>query len=751
MYLSQIDIHGFKSFATKTALTFSPEDKMKKGITAVVGPNGSGKSNIADAIRWVLGEQSVKLLRGKKSEDVIFAGSEKKSRLGMAEVVLTINNEDGDFPMEASEVTIGRRLYRDGSSEYYVQGNKVRLLDVSMLLARAGIGGRSYAVIGQGMIDHVLVSSPTERKAFFDEAAGVKEFEMKKRQAENKLKASRENLEHAQTVIEELTPRMRSLSRAVKRLEERGEVEAELKKVQKLYYGAQWRNVADRLGAVAGKEKEINRRLEAANKKRGDLQNQLSGLEQSNTVSEDILKFQKQYEGVRREREDVYKKLMKTQTEVEILKARSRVVTDSRQIPQGEVAAALDDLSQVFDKLLGEVENCGTLSDLSMLQDNFKTYRSQLDDLMKRYQTAKKVENTDEVKRLEKEVEKLEGDLKGFDVSMSKIKEKMSDVSSQEKEKKSAFFDVQRAMQDASTIVHRIEQELNHQEIEKAKLETKRDSLENEMRYELEERIGEIKQVSVEVVKDVNVSELQPTLFRLKHRLEMIGGIDPETVSEFEEVKDRYDFLVSQVEDLLKTIEALESGIADLQVEMKRRRTEVIGKINTEFGKYFQILFAGGKAGLVPLYASEKLAHEGDPEPQGYQDEVEIKKRKKGDKELIGIEITAQPPGKRIKDINILSGGERAMTSVALICAILTVSPSPFVVLDEVDAALDEANSIRYAEILEKLSHTTQFIVVTHNRASMQKSKVLYGVTMGDDGVSQLLSVELEKAAAWAK
>ena len=404
MYLSQIDIHGFKSFATKTALTFSPEDKMKKGITAVVGPNGSGKSNIADAIRWVLGEQSVKLLRGKKSEDVIFAGSEKKSRLGMAEVVLTINNEDGDFPMEASEVTIGRRLYRDGSSEYYVQGNKVRLLDVSMLLARAGIGGRSYAVIGQGMIDHVLVSSPTERKAFFDEAAGVKEFEMKKRQAENKLKASRENLEHAQTVIEELTPRMRSLSRAVKRLEERGEVEAELKKVQKLYYGAQWRNVADRLGAVAGKEKEINRRLEAANKKRGDLQNQLSGLEQSNTVSEDILKFQKQYEGVRREREDVYKKLMKTQTEVEILKARSRVVTDSRQIPQGEVAAALDDLSQVFDKLLGEVENCGTLSDLSMLQDNFKTYRSQLDDLMKRYQTAKKVENTDEVKRLEKEV-----------------------------------------------------------------------------------------------------------------------------------------------------------------------------------------------------------------------------------------------------------------------------------------------------------------------------------------------------------
>ncbi len=748
MYLSQIDIYGFKSFATKTALTFSPEDVTKKGITAVVGPNGSGKSNIADAIRWVLGEQSVKLLRGKKSEDVIFAGSEKKSRMGMAEVVLTINNEDGDFPMDAAEVTIGRRLYRDGSSEYYVQGNKVRLLDVQMLLARAGIGGRSYAVIGQGMIDHVLVSSPTERKAFFDEAAGVKEFEMKKRQAVNKLKASRENLEHAQTVIEELTPRMRSLSRSVKRLEEREEVEAELKKVQKLYYGAQWRNISDRLGGVHGKEKEIQTRLDDANAKRSGLQNQLSGLEQSSTVSEDLLRLQKEYEAVRKEREKLFQQSMKTKTELEILKARSRVVTDSRQIPQGEISAALSDLSKAFNGLLGEIENCATLGDLSALQENFKTYRSQLDDLMKRYQTEKKVENTDEVKRLMGEVEKLEDDLKEFDVEMSAIKEKMSSVSSQEKEKKSAFFDVQRSMQQASAVVHRIEQEINSQEIEKAKLETRRDSLENEMRYELEEHIGEVKGVSAEAVRDVNVQELQPTLFRLKHRLEMIGGIDPETVNEYEEVKERYDFLVGQVEDLLETIEALESGIADLQIEMKRRRTDVIGKINTEFGKYFKILFAGGKAGLVPLYASEKLVHEGEEDEE---EVVQPQTKKKKEKELVGIEITAQPPGKRIKDINILSGGERAMTSVALICAILTVSPSPFVVLDEVDAALDEANSLRYAEILERLSLNTQFIVVTHNRASMSKSKVLYGVTMGDDGVSQLLSVELEKATAWAK
>lgn len=748
MYLSQIDIHGFKSFAQKTVLTFMPDDPLHKGITGVVGPNGSGKSNISDAIRWVLGEQSIKLLRGKKSEDVIFAGSARKSRMGMAEVILTINNDDGDFPLDASEVTVGRRLYRDGSSEYYVQGRKVRLLDVQMLLARAGIGGRSYAVIGQGMIDHVLISSPSERKDFFDEAAGVKEFEMKKRQAENKLRASRDNLEHAQTVIEELTPRMRSLSRAVKRLEEREEIEKELVAVQNQYYGAMWHEIAEKLRGVHGVEDEINNRLQQAKQDRNVLRNQLSGLEESKTVSEDLLALQKQYEEVRREREGFYQQQMKAQTQYEIVKARSRVVADVRQIPQGEVSVMLDNLTEGFAELSALCESCSTVDELEGVKGKFKEYYAQLEQLQKRYASKKKQDDSQELQDLKTRVDEIGKEITRCASKMEDIKKQMNAVSVQEKEKKSAFFDVQRKLQDVSGRVHRIEREMQSQEVEKARLETRRDSLEQEMKFELEDRIGEVKRMNPDVFKDVRANELQPKLFRLKHRLEMIGGIDPETVKEYEEVKERYDFLVEQVDDLLQTIEALESGIEDLQLEMKKRRTDVIGKINVEFEKYFKMLFSGGKAGLVPLYAQEALTHEGEE-----VDEEEVRKHRKSpkEKELVGIEFIAQPPGKRIKDINILSGGERAMTSVALICAILRVSPAPFVVLDEVDAALDEANSARYAKILADLSATTQFIVVTHNRATMEQARVLYGVTMGDDGVSQLLSVEFEKATSWAK
>ena len=177
MFLEKIQLNGFKSFAQPTELRFT------KGITAVVGPNGSGKSNIADAIRWVLGEQSMKMIRGKKSEDVIFAGSDKKSRLGMAEVSLFLNNNDGQAPIDFSELFITRRFYRSGEGEYLLNGGKVRLSDIQLLLAQAGIGQRSYAVIGQGQIDQVIVATPSERKAFFDEATGVRQFQIKREQA----------------------------------------------------------------------------------------------------------------------------------------------------------------------------------------------------------------------------------------------------------------------------------------------------------------------------------------------------------------------------------------------------------------------------------------------------------------------------------------------------------------------------------------------------------------------------------------
>src|SRR3989338_2470009 len=164
MYLKRLELHGFKSFAHKTVLDFDP------GFTGIVGPNGSGKSNVADAVRWVMGEQSLKLLRGKRSEDVIFAGSDKKSKLSMAEVSLTFDNRDHKIPLEYSEVVVTRRIYRDGEAEYLINNQKSRLLDIVDILIRSGFGATNYAVIGQGMIDQMILGGPAEIKNLIEEA-----------------------------------------------------------------------------------------------------------------------------------------------------------------------------------------------------------------------------------------------------------------------------------------------------------------------------------------------------------------------------------------------------------------------------------------------------------------------------------------------------------------------------------------------------------------------------------------------------
>ncbi|HLA26212.1 MAG TPA: AAA family ATPase, partial [Patescibacteria group bacterium] len=237
MQFTKLEIQGFKSFADKTTLEFSHKvSGDKKGITAVVGPNGSGKSNIADAVRWVLGEQSLKILRGKLSEDVVFAGSEMKSRLNFAEVTATFDNSDNSAPLEYPEIVIRRRIFRSGESEYHINNSKVRLQDIVLFLAKAHVGQKSYSVIGQGMIDQIFALTPEARKNFFDEATGVKEYQIKRDQAILKINHTRENLKEVEIQLAEIEPRLRSLTRQKKRLEERAEVEKTLRELQRIHF-----------------------------------------------------------------------------------------------------------------------------------------------------------------------------------------------------------------------------------------------------------------------------------------------------------------------------------------------------------------------------------------------------------------------------------------------------------------------------------------------------------------------------------
>ncbi|MEI9967036.1 MAG: AAA family ATPase [Candidatus Moraniibacteriota bacterium] len=261
MYLKRLEINGFKSFAQKTALDFitsHAEHGGERMITAIVGPNGSGKSNVADAIRWAIGEQSSKNLRGKKSEDVIFAGTDKKARLGSASVTLYFDNADKRIPIEFAEVSITRKLYRSGESEYLINGSKVRLLDITDLLARAGIGRDSYSVITQGMSDALLAASPVERRSIFEDAAGVKPYQIEKERSQRKLAATEENLTKVAALLLEIEPHLKNLKRQAEKAAQGKDIAARLSAKQHALYGFLWKNFE----AERGKEAEERERLE---------------------------------------------------------------------------------------------------------------------------------------------------------------------------------------------------------------------------------------------------------------------------------------------------------------------------------------------------------------------------------------------------------------------------------------------------------------------------------------------------------
>ena len=303
MLIKRVVIQGFKTFARRTEFLFDP------GVTAIVGPNGSGKSNVVDAIRWCLGEQSFSLMRSKKTSDVIFSGSDKRARLGMAEVSLTLDNSTGEIPLEFAEVEITRRAYRDGENEYLINSQQVRLLDVSELLAHTGLGKRTYAVIGQGLIDQVLSYTPEERRVLFEEAAGITGHQMKRATALRRLEATQQNLTRAEDIIAELSPRLKYLRRQAERAREYNEVANELRILLRDWYGYRWHNTLQSLaqnqsleeeigGQVARRQSalaELNRRIESARLKQTDLRSQLGDLHRASSSTH------QQVEGIDRE------------------------------------------------------------------------------------------------------------------------------------------------------------------------------------------------------------------------------------------------------------------------------------------------------------------------------------------------------------------------------------------------------------------------------------------------------------------
>jgi chromosome segregation protein len=743
MHLTKLELVGFKTFAKKTSLSFLPPTKERAPITAVVGPNGSGKSNLADAIRWVLGEQSMKLLRGKSTEDVIFSGSQGKGRSGFAEVSLTFNNEDGTMPLDYSEVTITRRLFRDGTSEYLVNDSKVRLSDIHLLLAQANVGQRSYSVVGQGMIDHILVSTPEERKAFFDDATGVKPFQIKRHAAVRKLKRTHQNLADVEMLLREIEPRLRSLKRQARRLEQREEVETQLHQLEFDHYAASWWKLVEQLEDVTKQFDTADERIKGERAELKKLEEEAKKFEQpEEKKDEGLVKLQASYREAQKAHRQVRNALFQAEKEIEL----SRVRAQSNWAP-----LPLLKILEEIKWLVGQLKKLRSLKEAGELLEG-------VDEALKRSETlSKKLQrpNPDDIKPDPAAVAKVNGlkqKEKEAEAALKDLETQIDNYVVKEKSERTELIEMQKTLREKQREIHLLENRRNQLKIDLARYEERQTGLTREMNEFMKDRADDVRRERPVQLSETNqYQEIQ----RLRYKLELIGGIDPEIVQEYEETQSRHTFLTEQVTDLHQAIKSTEKVIRELDEQIQKQSKQVFSQINKEFGRYFKMLFGGGSAKLVKLTRDEvkeeeetgvtpERAFADTGEEQRAKDDAIAKKIEKHQDPVIGVDIQATPPGKKLKALNLLSGGERALTSIALISAIMAVNPAPFVVLDEVDAALDEANTIRFANILQELSKSSQFIIITHNRATMEQADVLYGVTMGDEGISNLLSVHLE-------
>jgi len=749
MYLEKLEVQGFKSFANKNSLVFPGIiEGDRRGLTAVVGPNGSGKSNIADSVRWALGEQSMKTLRGKKSEDVIFSGSDKKGKLGMAEVSLHFNNDDHQAPLDYAQFILTRRLYRDGESEYLINNAKVRLADIQMLLAKANVGQKTYSVIGQGTVEGFLNTSLSERKEFFDEATGVKQFQIKRDDSLNKLRASLEHLGQAEMLLGEIEPRLGHLTRQVNKLKKRGEVEVELRDLQLAYYRTVWHELNDKFKEANEKLLNFEKDKQAKDKKILSLNSELSNLQQKSGASEDFSNLQHELATLQSGKEKLKTELIKIEARLEL-----KLETEETHISKEVVV----ELQKRLKKSLDLLEEAEKMNDLVLIKKSLGQIIKELSEL--HILTQPHANKDNEVKKSAVSLEtnnKLNQEITKIDEEIKVIKDKLTSFTSAQDTERQRLFTLQNSLHTLQLEINEINNELNVNRVEAARQETKLEDLETAIRQDL----GGLKEVRDERInKQIDRFEVQDKISQLKRQLELIGGIDPEIENEYVTTKDRHDFLSNQVNDLLATGESLEKVIEELDATIKERFDKEFKIISQKFEEYFKILFNGGVAKIIKVMADETTAS-GETEIIESEVNKEIEElsasgiklkrikylQKYNATGLAGIEIQATPPGKKIKSITMLSGGERALTAIALICAIISANPSPFVVLDEVDAALDESNSERLAKILDDLSHKTQFIVITHNRASMMRAAILYGVTMQEDGVSKLLSIKMEDA-----
>ena len=735
--LKRLEIAGFKSFAKKTVLDFS------SAATAIVGPNGSGKSNVAEAFRFALGEQSMKSMRGKRSEDLIWSGSHSVARSNRASVVIVFDNTKKIFPkLDYDEVSIERAVFRDGTSEYSINGSRVRLRDVQELLAGANIGETGHHIISQGEADRILASHPRERRAMLEDALGLKIFEFKKQEAERKLEKTEDNVREVEALRREIAPHIRFLSKQVEKLERAEELAKELRALSQTYLAIEDTYLSREKIKSEAHLSEVRERLAVLTQELSSFEERATTDIEGTKRSETVRALERDLDRLLGERALMSRDVGRIEGSLESAKKRSVAVLQEpyAKIPREDLAI-----------LRQEAEHPVPDGDMAALTAALQSLRNIVSAFFERYASPA----DDYLAEEEQLVMRLEAERATMAQKESDLAERIERAKSSLTKAREATMAYQETGREQNRHLLDLADKKAKQETEIVRVEARLGELES-LREEYERDRAEILALAgASALSFDSLTELpseerrvqedrKRTLERLKIRVEEAGGSGEDVRSEFKEATEREEFLAREIEDLTKSALGLRELIADLDTELTKTFAEGLAKVNTSFGEFFALMFGGGGAKLV----LEELPEPGS-EDEDDLSEVDEPVRRKNAKP--GIEISVNLPKKRLQSLMQLSGGERALTSIALIFAMSQVNPPPFLILDETDAALDEANSRRYGDMIESLSKRSQLIVITHNRETMSRAGILYGVTMGGDGISKLLSVKFEEAAQVAK
>lgn len=933
MLLKRIEAIGFKSFAEKTVIEF------QKGITAIVGPNGSGKSNIADAIKWVLGEQSSKSLRGDTMSDVIFNGTTERAPLNIAEVTIVFDNSDKTLPVDYEEVSITRRLFRSGESNYYLNKQKVRLKDIRDCILDTGIGADSLSIISQDRVRAVIEAKSDERRAVIEEAAGVLKYKNRKKETLRNLEHTENNLERAKDILHELELQYENLEKQSIVAKEYLNVKSQLENIEISLYARDIELVLKRIKELEIEVTDLtNQVLEYEkmeiknNQKITELNELKKAVDEKIDQNQDLLieltskisyieGQRKALMGIKEDEnfEEIFKENLQELTNLETKYQKLREEVKNKQIAlstkrheltrtqdlyyrnlseKQALVSRIEMIDDYSNRYFGGVKNvlnersltgiCGTVDSLINTNEKYvyaieialgqamqhivcetiedakqaidylkkgnlgratflpieamksriiddktlmflktqigfidigvnllsfdKKYENVLNNLLGNVLICDTLDNAINISKTinnRYRIITLDGDVIHVGGSMTggKQKNKVPGLLQQRLELEELNDKLIKVNEEINNLsmkinslnndINQIENDLNERRIEETRLgeyiRSKQDTINKlkqsfdtddikellDKRLEVNNLLKTLREESFSYVEEIQFLEKEnleikrfirtkeKTLHELdieKNRLDVrynnlidflsneyhitydyakenyplemdyevakirvrnlrrhmdsLGTVNVLAIQEFEQLKNRYDTLKSNYEDLMKAKENILTSIKELDEEMIRRFHITFEKVNEEFNKVFQQLFDGGMAQLV------------------LDDETDLLNT--------GIEIIAQPPGTRLTNSNLLSGGQKTLTAIALLFAVLRVKVLPFCVLDECEASLDEANVFRYANYLQKFSDQTQFIVITHRKTTMEQADILYGVTMQERGVSTIVSVRLE-------